>query len=76
MDDSKNDKASSSMMSEAMLKGILEEIKRINQRMDSLEWLIMDLKIPIVEPTPEEQEIIEEYEKDKESGKLEFKEFI
>jgi len=42
--------------------------------MDTLEWLIMDLKIPFVDPTPEEQKIIEEYEKDKEAGKLEFKE--
>ncbi len=36
----------------------------------------MDLKISEVDPTPEEQKIIEEYEKDKESGNLEFSEFV
>lgn len=35
----------------------------------------MDLKIPLVDPTPEEQKIIEEYEKDKENGALEFFKF-
>lgn len=62
-------------MSEALLKEILEGIFNLNKRIDRLEWLIMDLKIPLVDPTPEEQKIIEEYEKDKENDVLEFSKF-
>ena len=36
----------------------------------------MDLKIPEVDPTPEERKIISEYEKDKENGDLEFSELL
>ncbi len=63
-------------MSEALLKEILEGISNLNKRIDRLEWLIIDLKIPEVDPTPEERKIIEEYEKDKENGNLEFSEFV
>ena len=76
MNESKKDEFSSDVMSETMLKEILEGIKRLNLKMDALERLLMELKIPSVDPTPEEQKIIEEYEKDKEQGNLKFKKFI
>lgn len=66
MNESKKNEFSSDIMSETLLKEILEGIKRLNLKMDTLEWLLMDLKIPSVDPTPEEQKIIEECEKDKE----------
>ena len=63
-------------MSEMLLNKILEEILNLNKRIDHLKWLIMDLKTPILDPTPNEQIIIDKYEKDKENGVLEFSEFI
>lgn len=57
-------------MSEQVLKDILDGIKLINKRMDNIEKMIIDLKIPEVDPTPEEVEIINEYEKDKKTNKL------
>ncbi|MFW9857001.1 MAG: hypothetical protein ACFFFG_18270 [Candidatus Thorarchaeota archaeon] len=63
-------------MSDAILKEILEGINALKKRMDRLEWLIMEAKVPEVEPTPEELEIIREYEKEKEEGKLEFSKFV
>lgn len=57
-------------MSEQVLKEILDGINLINKRMDNIEKMIIDLKIPEVDPTPEEVEIINEYEKDKKTNKL------
>ena len=57
-------------MSEQVLKDILDGIKLINKRMDTIEKMIFDLKIPEVDPTPEEVEIIKEYEIDKKNNKL------
>ena len=59
-------------MSEQVLKEILDGINLINKRMDNIEKMIFDLKVSEVEPTPEEVEIIKEYEKDKKHNKLEF----
>lgn len=53
-----------------MLKDILDGIKLLNKRMDTIEKLISDLKISHVDPTPEEIAIINEYEKDKKNNKL------
>ena len=61
-------------MSDLVLKEILEGINHLKKRMDRLEWLIMELKFPEVDPTPEEREIIQKYEKEKE--KLEFSKFV
>ncbi len=57
-------------MSEQVLKDILDGIKLINKRMNTIEKMIFDLKNPEVEPTPEEVEIIKEYEIDKKNNKL------
>ncbi len=61
-------------MSDLVLKEILEGINYLKKRMDRLEWLILELKFPEVDPTPEEREIIQEYEDEKE--KLEFSKFV
>ena len=57
-------------MSEQMLKDILDGIKLLNKRMDTIEKMISDLKISQVDPTPEEIAIINEYEKDKKNNNL------
>ena len=57
-------------MSEQVLQDILDGIKLINKRMDTIEKMIFDLKIPEVDPTPEEVEIIKEYEEAKKNNKL------
>jgi 5'-deoxynucleotidase YfbR-like HD superfamily hydrolase len=62
-------------MSEAILNDILKEIKSLNKRMDRIEWLLMDSKIEVVDPTPEEVKIISEYEKEKSEGNIVFKSF-
>ena len=59
-------------MSEQVLQDILDGIKLINKRMDTIEKMIFDLKIPEVDPTPEEVEIIKEYEEAKKNNKLNF----
>ena len=61
-------------MSDLVLKEILEGINQLKKRMDRLEWLIMELKVPEVDPTPEERKIIQEYEDEKE--KLEFSKLV
>ena len=61
-------------MSEMVLKEILEGINHLKKRIDRLEWLIMELKFPEVDPTPEERKIIQEYEKEKEN--LEFSKLV
>ena len=61
-------------MSELVLKEILEGINQLKKRMDRLEWLITELKIPEVDPTPEEQKIIQEYKDEKEE--LEFTKLV
>lgn len=63
------------MMSDSMLKEILEGILDLKRRMNRLEHLMMELKIPEIEPTPEEIAIIDEYEKEKNSGQLELSKF-
>ena len=62
-------------MSDAILNDILKEIKSLNKRMDRIEWLLIDSKIEEVEPTPEEVNIISEYEKEKSKGNIVFKSF-
>ena len=42
--------------------GILDGIKLLNKRMDTIEKMIFDLKLPEVEPTTEEIDIIRDYE--------------
>ncbi|MHA2202430.1 MAG: hypothetical protein ACW991_01960 [Candidatus Hodarchaeales archaeon] len=61
-------------MSDLVLKEILEGINHLKKRMDRLEWLIMELKFSEVDPTPEEQKIIQQYENEKE--KLEFSKLV
>lgn len=61
-------------MSEMALKEILEGINHLKKRMDRLEWLIMELQFPEVDPTPEERKIIQEYEEEKEN--LEFSKLV
>ena len=41
-------------MAENLLKEILSEIRGLNKRLDRLEWLIIDTKLELVDPTPEE----------------------
>ena len=60
-------------MTEVLFKKILEEIRTLHKRIDNLEELIRGLKIPEVAPTPEEEEIIQEYLKEKAEGKLALK---
>jgi hypothetical protein len=63
-------------VSDSLLKEILNEIKDLNKRLDRLEWLLLDSKLKFVDPTPEEIEIIEEYQKDKKLGTISFKKFV
>jgi len=52
-------------MSALVLKEILEGINQLKKRMDRLAWLIIELKFPEVDSTPEERKIIQEYEDEK-----------
>ncbi|MBD3193194.1 MAG: hypothetical protein GF308_21350 [Candidatus Heimdallarchaeota archaeon] len=63
-------------MSEALLNEILQEIKKLQERMTNVEWLLMELTLPEEEPTPEEEKIIKEYQKDKEKGKVKIERFL
>ena len=63
-------------MADNILKEILSEIKGLNMRLDKLEWLIIDSKLEVAKPTPEEIKIIDEYEKNKKEGTLSFKNFV
>ena len=63
-------------MSDTILEEILEGITDLKKRMDRLEWLINDLKLPIVDPTPEEKKIIENYQKEREKGEVKFVKFV
>lgn len=60
-------------MSEQVLNEILEGIRALNNRMDAIERILFDIKIPKVDPTPEEIEIIKEYEIDKKNNNLNIK---
>lgn len=61
-------------MSDLVLKEILEGINQLKKRMERLEWRMMELKLPEVDPTPEERKIIQEYEDEKE--RLEFSKLV
>jgi hypothetical protein len=63
-------------MSDSILKEILEGINNLKQRMSRLEWLLMEVRFSEVEPTPEELEIIKQYEKEKEKGEVEFSKLV
>ena len=51
-------------MSETLLEQILEEIKKLNTRLDRIEWLFIDSKLESEEPSEEDKQIIEEYNDD------------
>ena len=63
-------------MSEILLKEILTSIQNLTKKIDRLEWNLLDQRLPAVDPTPEEQKIIQEYESDKRQGTLTFSKFV
>ncbi|MHA2335421.1 MAG: hypothetical protein ACXAEU_25540 [Candidatus Hodarchaeales archaeon] len=63
-------------MSDSLLKEILNGMNNLSKRMERLEWLILELKFPEVDPTPEEKNIIDTYEKEKKEGKVEYSKFV
>ncbi len=63
-------------MSEAILEQILEEIKKLNTRLDRIEWLFIDSKLESEEPSEEDKENIEEYNNDLKNNSISFKKFV
>lgn len=63
-------------MSEIVLKEILDGINNLKKRMTRLEWLLIELKFPEVEPTSEELDIIRDYEREKEKGEVEYSKLL
>lgn len=63
-------------MSEAILEQILEEIKKLNTRLDRIEWLFIDSKLESEQPSEEDKKFIEEYNNDLKNNTISFKKFV
>ena len=58
-------------MSTAVEKMLLEEIRALREVLERIEALLEERLIGVEEPLPDEAEVIEEYEADKERGRVE-----
>ncbi len=55
----------------ASIESVLEEIRSLREVLERIEALLEERLIGIEEPLPDEVEAIEEYEEEKESGRVE-----
>ncbi len=58
-------------MSAIVEKAILEEIRSLKEMLERIEALLEERLIGIEEPLPDEVRVIEEYEEEKKSGRIE-----
>ena len=58
-------------MSAVTEKMLLEEIRALREVLERIEALLEERLIGVEEPLPDEAEVIEEYEADKERGRVE-----
>jgi len=58
-------------VSTAVEKMLLEEIRALREVLERIEALLEERLIGVEEPLPDEAEVIEEYEADKERGRVE-----